>query len=94
MVDRAPEEEGETIGIDAPHERANPKRRTVGRHELQPNYRPAPEWQLRHDLRPPRADVHGLTWMPTLAYLDQHRPGDMGAGVLSTLPLSIVRLTQ
>lgn len=86
MLDAPGEEEGDAIGIEAPHERSHSERGALGRNDLQPNHGAAPESRTGHDFGAVVADVEDLARIAMSQRLDHHRPVDPGSGMPAPIP--------
>ena len=89
MVDAACEEECQSVGIDPPYHRPNPKRLSIRRDKLKPNRSAAPKPYPGSDLRTLRANVYRLTRMATPPCFDEHGPRDTRSRILSAFPLVV-----
>ena len=94
MVNTVREEECQSIGIDSPHQRPNPKRLFIWRDEVSSNRGAAPKPYPGCDLRPVGTDVYRLTGMATPPHFNEHGPRDMSSRMLSALSLPVARFTQ
>ncbi len=82
MLDATAEQERQAVGINPPHQRADPKRGSLRGNELQPDRGPGLQPRVGHNLRTVRADVYGLACVSTSPCFDDNRPRDPGARVL------------
>jgi hypothetical protein len=85
MVDAAAEQEGHPVGIEAPHQRADPEGSASGRDDLQPHHDAGLQRRARHDLRPVDADIDDLAGVAVGLRLDDDRPRDPRAGMLTSI---------
>ena len=89
MVDAACEEECQSIGIDSPYQRPNPKQLSIRRDKLKPNRGAAAKPYPRSDLRTLSANVYRLARMATTPYFNEHGPRDTRSRILSAFPLVV-----
>jgi hypothetical protein len=94
MTDTPREEKCQSIGIDSPNQRPNPKRLPIRRDKLKSNRGAAPKPYPRCDFRPLPANVYRLTRMAALPHFNEHGPLDTSPRVLAPFPLMVARFTQ